>query len=111
MNAEANRIIRSPLDLRLGSGGGRAGSRALIRCLKCDAPCVIRSSVTQSAMVKDLHCSCTNTGCGHTFVSQLSFLHTINAGSLQCPDLDLPLCRDDEIVHILPPDKHERSPP
>ncbi len=96
-------LIEAPLQFRLRSGGGLAKDTAFVTCPKCDAPCFIRRSERITERVKHLHAHCTNTGCGHTFMSELSFVHSFNPGIIDRPDLDLPMCPRDQVPHVLPP--------
>lgn len=96
-------LILAPLEFRLRSGGAPAKDSALITCPKCEAPSFIRRSVRVTATVKHLHAHCTNTGCGHTFMSEIAFVHSFNPGLIARPDLDLPQCPADQIPHVMPP--------
>lgn len=100
---QAQRLIRAPLEFRLSAGGPRVGNRALIICPKCNAPAFIRDSEPQSEKVKHILAHCSNTGCGHTFLMELVFVHSIVPGLIDRPDLDLPVCPRDKVPHVLPP--------
>lgn len=67
-------LIHAPLEFRIRSGGAPAKDSAFITCPKCEAPCFIRRSERITETVKHLHAHCTNTGCGHTFLSQVKAL-------------------------------------
>ncbi|SFG08944.1 Ogr/Delta-like zinc finger [Novosphingobium sp. CF614] len=97
------RLIEAPLQFQLKSGHGKSLSRALVICPKCDGPCFIRDSQRKSEQVKHLICHCTNTGCGHTFLAELAFVHSFNPGLIDRPDLGLKVCPRDQVPHILPP--------
>lgn len=97
-------LIEAPLQFRLRSGG-RQSSDAFVICPKCEAPCYIRRSQRLSEKVKHLDAHCTNTGCGHTFMAELVFVHSYNPGLVDRSDLDLPLCPRDQVPHILPPSR------
>jgi hypothetical protein len=58
-----------------------------VRC-----PAFIRSSERITATVKHMNAHCTNTGCGHTFLMELSFVHSFNPGLIDRPDLNLKVC-------------------
>ena len=78
---------------------------ALITCPKCEAPCFIRRSVRVTETVKHLTAHCTNSGCGHTFLSEIVFVHSFNPGLIDRPDLKLAQCPADQIPHVLPPSR------
>lgn len=98
-------LIHAPLQFRMRSGGAQAKDKAFITCPKCDAPCFIRRSDRITPLVKEIDLHCTNTGCGHTFASQIVFKHTYSPGLLERPDLDLPVCPRDQVPHVIPPDR------
>ncbi|MXO73561.1 ogr/Delta-like zinc finger family protein [Alteraurantiacibacter buctensis] len=98
----AQPLAYAPLQFRLHSGG-RNSNHALVACPKCEAPAFIRDSEQLTEKVKHLICHCTNSGCGHVFKMELAFVHTLVAGNLDRPDLDLPVCPRDQVTHILPP--------
>lgn len=98
-------LIQAPLEFRLRSGGAMSKDSALITCAKCEAPAFIRRSQRVTPTVKHLHAHCTNTGCGHTFMSEIVFVHSFNPGLIDRPDLNLAQCPADKIPHVLPPSK------
>ena len=98
-------LIEAPLQFRTSSGGERAKHNALITCPKCDAPCFIRRSARVTGLVKHIDAHCTNTGCGHTFMLELVFVHSYNPGLVDRPDLNLPVCPRDQVPHVLPPSR------
>lgn len=49
-----------------------------VMCLECGSKAIIGKTNRLSAAHADLYCSCTNPECGHTFVSNLSFSHTLS---------------------------------
>lgn len=100
----AQPLVHAPLEFRVRSGGAPAKDAAFITCPKCEAPCFIRRSERITATVKHLHAHCTNTGCGHTFMAEVAFVHSFNPGLVDRPDLDLPVCPRDQVPHVLPPD-------
>lgn len=101
----AFRLIEAPLEFRLRSGGAPAKDSAFLTCPKCGAPCFIRRSERVTETVKHLHAHCTNTGCGHTFMAQLSFVHSFNPGLIHRPDLNLPVCPRDQVPQVMPPSR------
>jgi hypothetical protein len=65
-----------------------------IICPNCQSKAVITSRDQQSNHVFNLYCSCTNTKhCGQTFVSTLSFSHTLNPPVKSTLDLAASLLR------------------
>jgi hypothetical protein len=98
------RLIEAPLQFRLRSAATQATrDSAFILCPKCEAPAFIRKSERVTPTVKHLICHCTNSGCGHTFLAQVVFVHSFNPGLIERPDLDLPQCPREQIPHVLPP--------
>jgi hypothetical protein len=57
-----------------------------IRCNRCEKLAVIQSSSQESDSVKKLYCTCSNPECGHTFVMELVFSHTLSPSALDLPD-------------------------
>lgn len=51
-------------------------------CPECLAPVVIRKTERKSAKYSDLYCQCTNVECGHTYVMNLTFSHTLSPSAL-----------------------------
>ncbi|EOH3234331.1 ogr/Delta-like zinc finger family protein [Morganella morganii] len=47
-------------------------------CPVCEADAVIRKSNRKHRELVDLYCACSDVECGHTFVSQVTFSHTIS---------------------------------
>ncbi|WP_419174418.1 ogr/Delta-like zinc finger family protein [Desulfosediminicola sp.] len=56
-----------------------------VYCDRCKNVAVIQSSSQESDLVKKLYCTCTNPVCGHSFVMDLSFSHTISPSALDMP--------------------------
>lgn len=96
-------LLHVPLQFRMRSGGSQSPDRAFVICPKCDAPSFIRHSERLTEKVKHMTCHCTNSGCGHIFTMELSFVHSLVEGNLDRPDLDLPVCPREQVRHILPP--------
>lgn len=99
-------LIHAPLEFRMSSRGTQA-SRALILCPKCDAPAYIRRSQRITETVKHLTCHCTNTGCGHTWLAELAFVHSFNPGLIDRADLNLKVCPRDQVPHVFPTEKED----
>lgn len=57
-----------------------------IRCNKCGSVARIESSSQEAGTYKKLYCSCRNPECGHTFVMDLTFSHTLSPSALDLPE-------------------------
>lgn len=53
-----------------------------INCPECGEPAVIRKSDWKDKKLADLYCACTEVECGHTFVFNASFSHTLSPSGL-----------------------------
>jgi len=56
-------------------------------CPECGANSVIKKTARKHREIADLYCACSDVECGHTFVMNMTFSHTIspsakNQGSL-----------------------------
>lgn len=49
-----------------------------IKCPECDAQAIIRKSEWKDKKVADLYCACSDVECGHTFVFNAAFSHTLS---------------------------------
>ncbi|TRY13548.1 ogr/Delta-like zinc finger family protein [Shewanella hanedai] len=49
-----------------------------IHCTACGKKAIIGKTNRLSLAYADLYCSCTDPKCGHTFVANLSFSHTLS---------------------------------
>ncbi len=49
-----------------------------IICTECGAKAVIRKTNRMHHQIADVYCSCSDVECGHTFVMNLTFSHTIS---------------------------------
>ena len=49
-----------------------------VECKECGSKGRITSRENVSALFADLYCQCGSARCGHTWVSQLTFSHTLN---------------------------------
>jgi hypothetical protein len=56
-----------------------------IKCNRCGETATIKSSSQESGDVKKLYCCCGNPRCGHTFVMDLSFSHTLSPSAMDFP--------------------------
>ena len=57
-----------------------------IYCTRCTNKAIIRTSKEMSPTTRQLYCSCTDPECGHTFVMDLSFSHTLSPSALDLPE-------------------------
>ena len=51
-------------------------------CPVCLANATIRKTNRKHPQLSDVYCQCTNLECGHTFVMNVSFSHTISPSAL-----------------------------
>lgn len=58
----------------------------MIRCCKCGSKAAIESSKEISDLLKQLYCCCRNPECGHTFVVNMEFSHTLSPSALDLPE-------------------------
>lgn len=49
-----------------------------IECPECDSKAVIRKTNRKHRQIADIYCACTDVECGHTFVMNLTFSHTLS---------------------------------
>lgn len=47
-------------------------------CTECNAPAIIRKTNRKTPQFADLYCQCTDVECGHTFVMNMTFSHTLS---------------------------------
>ncbi|BEM82125.1 transcriptional regulator [Serratia marcescens] len=53
-----------------------------IHCPECDAPAIIRKTEWKNKQLADLYCACTEVECGHTFVFNATFSHSLSPSGL-----------------------------
>lgn len=53
-----------------------------IRCPEYGSPAIIRKSDWKDKKLADLYCACSEVECGHTFVFNVSFSHTLSPSGL-----------------------------
>lgn len=58
-----------------------------INCTECGEKSIIHSSKRLDAKMSQLYCSCKNPICGHTFVMDLCFSHTLSPSAQQHKDV------------------------
>ncbi|AKL42588.1 Ogr/Delta-like zinc finger [Serratia marcescens] len=49
-----------------------------IECPECGSKAVIRKTNRKHRQIADIYCACADVECGHTFVMNLTFSHTIS---------------------------------
>lgn len=49
-----------------------------IECSECGSKAVIRKTNRKHRQIADIYCACCDVECGHTFVMNLTFSHTIS---------------------------------
>ncbi|HDO7030480.1 ogr/Delta-like zinc finger family protein [Klebsiella pneumoniae] len=49
-----------------------------IQCPECSSKAVIRKTNRKHRDIADIYCSCSDVECGHTFVMNLTFSHTLS---------------------------------
>ena len=49
-----------------------------IQCTACGANAVIRKTNRKHREIADIYCACSDVECGHTFVMNLTFSHTLS---------------------------------
>jgi len=103
----ARKMIFAPMMLRFQPGGKKSGKGCFLQCAKCDAPAVIRRSDRPSPVVTQLIGICTDAACGHTFRADIVFVHSLSPGTIDRPDLALPVCPPKDLTHIRPPSEAE----
>ncbi len=70
-------------------------------CPACGKKALIRKTNRITREVADLYCSCSDPECGHTFVANLSFSHTLSPSAKTTSQLAL------ELVKALPPEQRQ----
>ena len=71
--------MRNRLKSRHYHNAGAANMRVLkIQCPECSSKAVIRKTNRKHRDIADIYCSCSDVECGHTFVMNLTFSHTLS---------------------------------
>ncbi|WP_145535217.1 ogr/Delta-like zinc finger family protein [Yersinia alsatica] len=71
-------------------------------CPDCGTPAHIRKTNRKHSHIADLYCACTNLECGHTFVMNATFSHTLSPSALTHSRLI-----KDLVDHISPQERQE----
>lgn len=53
-----------------------------INCPECNAPAIIRKTEWKNKELADLYCACSEVECGHTFVFNATFSHSLSPSGL-----------------------------
>ncbi|MHC9057780.1 Ogr/Delta-like zinc finger protein [Pantoea sp. y20] len=53
-----------------------------IKCPECESPAIIRKSEWKDKKVADLYCACQRVECGHTFVFNATYSHSLSPSGL-----------------------------
>jgi hypothetical protein len=73
-----------------------------VMCIECGGKGCIKKTYRMSQGVANLYCQCMDPMCGHTWVSTLSFSHTLTPSAKQCGEMAAALSRG------LSPDEHRK---
>ncbi|WP_438612218.1 ogr/Delta-like zinc finger family protein [Kosakonia sacchari] len=49
-----------------------------IECAECGAKAIIKKTNRKHRKIADIYCACSDVECGHTFVMNLTFSHTLS---------------------------------
>jgi hypothetical protein len=71
----------------------RGNSEMQINCIECEGRAIIRGSNKLHIKMSQLYCICKNPHCGHTFVMDLSFSHTLSPSANQARDVVVSMLR------------------
>lgn len=47
-------------------------------CPECNSKAIIRKTVRKHRHISDIYCACADVECGHTFVLNMTFSHTLS---------------------------------
>ncbi|EPF2622513.1 ogr/Delta-like zinc finger family protein [Yersinia enterocolitica] len=72
-----------------------------IKCTECRAPAIIRKTEWKDVKIADLYCACSNVECGHTFVFNAVFSHSLSPSGLTGSKLVMAL------LEMLKPDERQ----
>ncbi|WP_318515129.1 ogr/Delta-like zinc finger family protein [Photobacterium leiognathi subsp. mandapamensis] len=64
-----------------------------VNCNECGAKARIQKTNWLSSKAADLYCSCSDAECGHTFVMNLGFSHTLSPSAKTTNELVMALVR------------------
>ncbi|ASK02646.1 ogr/Delta-like zinc finger family protein [Salmonella enterica subsp. enterica serovar Newport] len=63
-----------------------------VYCPVCEARAVIKKTARKHKELSDLYCACTDVECGHTFVMNMTFSHTISPSAKSSDALIATIC-------------------
>ncbi len=63
-----------------------------VYCPVCEARAIIKKTARKHKELSDLYCACTDVECGHTFVMNMTFSHTISPSAKSSDNLIATLC-------------------
>jgi len=63
---------------QLNSIGARNMRVLKVECTECGAKAVIKKTNRKHREIADIYCACSDVECGHTFVLNLTFSHSIS---------------------------------
>ena len=75
----AKRLKYTPFKNRLR--GNKLRSPKII-CPECNGNSTIKNTVRKHPHLSDVYCACNNVECGHTFVVNMTFSHTLSPSAL-----------------------------
>ena len=70
---------------------------------ECMSVATVRKTNRKHPKLSDVYCYCSNVECGHTFVMNVSFSHTISPSALSGQG------RIKELMDALPPDERQKA--
>ncbi|UJR55196.1 ogr/Delta-like zinc finger family protein [Dickeya zeae] len=53
-----------------------------VYCPECSSLAVVRKTNRKHPQIADIYCACSNMECGHTFVMNMTFSHTLSPSAL-----------------------------
>jgi hypothetical protein len=74
-----------------------------INCPHCGGRAIVRHSIPETNLSRELRFRCDDDSCGHTFVAQLVIIRTLVPSARPNPEVHLPLCN--------PRLQHFKNPP
>ena len=81
---------------------GNLNMRVLkVYCPECEQTATIKKTARKHRHLADLYCACNNVECGHTFVMNMSFSHTISPSAITGDRLI------HELIKLIKPDQKQ----
>lgn len=94
---------REPKFLSLAGKRGTMMRVLKILCPECASVAAVKKTNRKHPKLSDVYCYCSNVECGHTFVMNICFSHTISPSALSCQG------RVKELMDALPPDERQKE--